>query len=89
MKITAATASSLGEKLAGLDLSDEEGVLLTTLVGADAESEVDGFADIARRANNGFYDEVEIHFRTDVVRPFPNRWKVEEGESYTEVEWTY
>ena len=37
MEITAATAASLGAKLATLDLSDEEGALLTALLTAEID----------------------------------------------------
>jgi len=78
MKITTDTADSLAAKLATLDLTDEEGVLLTTLIESD-EGEVTGFN----------FEEIKVTFAPRVIGPLPKRWKAAEGESYTEVEWTY
>ncbi len=68
MKITPETATTLGGKLAALELSDEEGALLAVLLRDDAE--VAGFG----------YTEVEWTVRSKVLDPLPARWKVEEAE---------
>jgi len=82
MNITSDTAASLGEKLAGLNLTDEEGVLLTTLLGD--ESEVSGFgAD--RPAPDGFslnFEEIKVTYMPRVLDPLPGAWKREGGEHY-------
>lgn len=77
MNISAETADSLAAKLATLDLTDEEGVLLTTLLAEDAE--VTGFN----------YEEIKVTFAPRVIKPLPSRWNIEQGSGYTEVEWTY
>ena len=69
MKISTATSASLGEKLAGLDLTDEEGVLLTTLLTQGQSDEVEGFG----------YTEVEWTYIKPVLGPIPGTWKVEKG----------
>jgi hypothetical protein len=74
MEISPETATALGEKLATLDLSEAEGALLTHLL--REPSEVEGFGN--------FYDEVEIHFRANVLGPLPARWKPE-AEGYLKI----
>ena len=79
MKITKDTATSLGEKLATLELSSEEAVLLSTLF--EDESEVVGF-------NN--FEEVKVTYRPAIRGPVENKWiDVLSQRGYTEVEWTY
>lgn len=91
MKISADTAASLGDKLAGLDLTDEEATLLTVLIGNSDDDDVQGFVTLG-------YTEVEWTYRSKVLSSLQTGWKVEEGETavrphtpsrYTEVEWTY
>ena len=78
MKINAKeTAASLGHKLADLDLSDGEALLLATLLGE--ESEVEGFLD---KSSTKLQE-----FRPLVTAPGGKPWII--IESYTEVEWTY
>ncbi len=79
MKINTDTATSLGEKLAGLQLTDEEGVLLTSMLSANSNDEVEGFG----------YTEVEHEyvFRKNVVGALPKSWNIEQGSAaYTEIE---
>lgn len=75
MRITAGTAATLSKKLAELDLTDEEGVLLTSLIAG--EDEVNGFYA---------YDKVIWTYAPQVLGPLPDRWKAKEGESYANIE---
>ncbi len=92
MKITTDTATSLGDKLAGLELSDEEGVLLTAMLSSDNESsdnEVEGFAKPKGLDNTTQgYTEVEWIYRAQILGPLPKGWRVGERAGYTEIEWT-
>lgn len=89
MKINPETAETLGSKLAGLNLTEEEGVLLTTLLAG--ESEVSGFGrDGKRDATIPNYEEIKVTYLSKVISPLPNAWNIEQGSAgYTEVEWTY
>lgn len=92
MKISTDTSASLGDKLAGLDLTDEEGVLLTMLLTQNRGDEVEGFRQ-PQPEQKGVtlgYTEVEWTYLKPVLGPLPGAWKVEEGTkgAYTEVEWT-
>ena len=59
MEVSSATASRLGEKLAGLDRTDEEGALLVTLLSPDADDEVEGFRKGGLENTSKGYTEVE------------------------------
>lgn len=80
MEISAATASSLGEKLAGLALTDEEGALLAELL--QQGPEVEGFGQ-------GDPNDPRIMFETfrktnlpQVLGPLPGAWKQPGGDGY-------
>ncbi|MEZ5229888.1 MAG: hypothetical protein R2710_25460 [Acidimicrobiales bacterium] len=82
MKISSETAQALGAKLSALDLSDEEGALLTVLLTEDAE--VSGFGIQTQKigGTSSNYTEVEwTYFRRDVVGLLPKAWKPE-ADSY-------
>ena len=80
MEISSATATSLGEKLAGVNLSDEEGALLASLLRSD--DEVEGFKMGEKDGPASFYPEVEIHLRNNVLGPLPGAWKQPGGDGY-------
>lgn len=75
MNITSDTATSLGNKLAALELTNEEGALLHTLL--TDEDEVTGFVR---------HDTAKAAAMTADFRPIV---KSQITLGYTEVEWTY
>ena len=75
MNITSETATSLGNKLAGLELTTEEGALLQTIL--SEEPEVAGFVR---------HDTAKAAAMTADLGPLV-RGQISMG--YTEVEWTY
>lgn len=82
MEITSATAASLGEKLAGLELSAEEGALLGALLAEGPE--VSGFGHQPERPGFSFnFEEIKVN----VLDPLPGPWKPS-GDSYSKIEWT-
>ncbi len=88
MKINPETAATLGDKLASLNLTEEEGVLLTTLLADD--SEVSGFGRYGERQGVTLnYEEIKVTYLSKVISPLPKSWNIEQGSAaYTEVEWT-
>ncbi len=85
MEITPETATSLGTKLAALDLTPEEGVLLATLLAT--EDDVDGFAQKTSGANSLRIGDIKETYAPKVLGPIPRLTL--ETRGYTEVEWTY
>lgn len=67
-----ATAVSLGDKLATLDLTDDETALLGVLLGGIPQRDVEGFAfDIEENQLN--YEEIKVTYAPIVGRRFaPN-----------------
>ena len=86
MKIDRSVAETLGEKLAGLELTDEEAVLLTTMLGED--DDVSGFGNVSLN-----FEEIKVTFMPQVAGPVHSKWGGGPGGAnrlgYTEVEWTY
>ena len=80
MDITEATAASLGEKLAQVDLTAEEGALLAALLAPGPEVEGLGVGDA---------NDPRIMFETfrkqnlpSVLGPLPGAWKQPGGDGY-------
>ena len=83
MEITSATATSLGEKLAGLELNDEEGALLTALLAEGTETEdaeVQGFGLEFEKIKIQT-EKIEV-LRTSALGPLPGAWKQPGGDGY-------
>ena len=87
MEISPATASGLGNKLASLDLTDEEGALLAALLREGPE--VEGFGQADPTDPRIMFETLRKTNLPQVLGPLPGAWKIEEGtKGYTEVEWT-
>lgn len=82
MEITSATATSLGEKLAGLDLDEHEGALLAALLGHGADAEVAGFGQAEPSDPRIMFETFRKQNLPSVLGPLPGAWKQPGGDGY-------
>ena len=81
MGISSKTAASLGEKLAGLELTDEEGALLATLLQHES-AEVAGFGQQKPNDPRIMFETFRQENLPRVLGPLPSVWKAPAGKEY-------
>ena len=86
MEITSAAAASLGAKLAGLKLSDEEGALLAALL--QEGSEVEGFSQASPNDTHIMFETFRKTNLPQVLGPLPGAWKQPGVDGYLKYELT-
>jgi len=74
MNITTQTATTLGQKLAALELSDEEGTLLAELLAQ--RPEVEGFGRSEPNDPRIMFETFRTQNLPQVLGPLPGAWKV-------------
>lgn len=83
MNITEATADSLGNKLAGLELTDEESVLLHVLLASQPDDdEVAGFGMKPGSGGRSIYDASSPYLKR-VIGPLPSTSLIAQIDGFT------